>query len=63
MEIYISFLGLAISLVTLGLLYRQIRDSGKATKTQIAVSLIDQLHSDHLVQEILEFILVDNVEF
>ena len=29
----------------------------------MAVGLIDQLHSNNLVQEILELILADNVEF
>jgi hypothetical protein len=67
MELVISIssliLSLIIGLLTLGFVYRQIRDATKATKVGLAVSLIDQLYSDSLVQEMLELILTDNVFF
>lgn len=67
MELTISIISLIISLiiglVSLGLVYRQIREATKATKVGLAVSLIDQLYSDDLVQKTLELILTDNVSF
>jgi hypothetical protein len=63
MELVISLVSLAISLLTLGFLYRQIRESSKATKTQISVNLIDQLYSDKLVQDLLELVIQDKLSF
>lgn len=63
MGLLLSIVSLAISLLTLGFLYRQIRDAGKATKTQISVSLIDQLYSDKLVQDMIELVIVDRIHF
>src|SRR5690242_19396766 len=63
MEKAIAFFSFVVSIATLLLVYRQVRDAGKATKSQIAVGLIDQLYADELVQSNLERILTDVVSF
>jgi hypothetical protein len=63
MDKAVAFLSFAVSIATLLLVYRQVRDAGKATKSQIAVGLIDQLYADELVQNNSERILADIVIF
>ena len=46
MEKAITFLSFAVSIITLLFVYRQVKDASKATKSQIATGLIDQLYAD-----------------
>ena len=63
MEKAITFLSFAVSIITLLFVYRQVKDASKATKSQIATGLIDQLYADMTFQNNFERILADTVAF
>jgi hypothetical protein len=63
MEIVISILSLILGSAALFFVYRQVRDAAKATKSQIAIGLIDQLYADDKWQMTFERILGDLVRF
>jgi hypothetical protein len=63
MEKAITFLSFAVSIITLLFVYRQVKDASKATKSQIATGLIDQLYADMTFQNNFERILADTVSF
>lgn len=63
MELTISIFSLVISILALALVFSQVRIATKTMKTQIAVSLIDELYSSDMVQETLWLIYLNRLGF
>jgi hypothetical protein len=63
MDKFFAILSLALSFATLFFVYRRIKETNKATKSQIATGLIDQLYADKEFQNNLERVLADVVSF
>ena len=63
MELIISVISLVLSIVSVALVYFQTRVADKTIKTQMVVSLIDQLYSDNIAQEVLVLIYSKDIEF